>query len=393
MPSAKPTSNCKMQHSGSGLSRAMSRGTKCCILVLLMLLFPLWAIAAPAGIIAPVLLKNIERDAVGLKVIHDGDQAILLAGKSLILFDNKDGRELSRHEFGVSENPLRLDLVSPSEIAVTSVSAGSLSSYIFEAANNEFRVALKEAPYFFRVVEMGGRPILAGQASSSVLPFAGGIWEFVWDGAKLRKVGRINLPKRIGIYQFAPSAGDDWEKIWVRDDSGYLKRYEKRGRKWKITYKTSERYRGGVNCFLFKKDETISEERPEPVCVPTPPVVLRSRVMSDERRATGDELIIVDSHDFLLGGVLLEPAKPRKAYINLLAFKESEGLRSCKRWGPYQGWIGGYFLDSRWQIADGKNKSAGVTKLIMLRNTTDKYAAKVRVEEIDISNVDCGEEF
>jgi hypothetical protein len=342
------------------------------------------ASAAKSGILSKPL-KKIKSDAVDVGFVKGTNQVLVLSRKAVVLFDKDSGQELARHEFGTLEIPLRLDLADVNsdgqpEALVTSVSSKNLSSYLFSISGGSLSVTAGELPYFFRTINKNGQDLLVGQRSSSVEPFAGAIFELKWRGKKFSKGSKLDLPKRVGIYQFTPADPFLWDKFWVRKSGGQLRLYEKVGKKWKVVYKTSDRYRGDVNCFEIKLDKIMTERIKEPLCIPTPAIVLTDSVKGESR-------IIVDSHKFLLGGVILDPSVPMKGALELLVFDEDDGLISCKTFGPYQGWIANYFVETTGE--GSKNK----TELFVLRNGDKKYGAGGRISKIDITNIDCRDEM
>lgn len=366
-------------------------------ITLLMLLFPLRASGGEDLFDITPLLKTIDGEAVGLRFVEWGRRGLLLTNRALMLFDWASNKELAHYKFGVAEQPLRLDVVERDghlDIVVTSVSGGELSSYLFRLQTPEprysgtpeltpraFEVVASQLPYFFRVIEKGGEDILVGQRSSREFPFAGGVYEFTFEGGRLRRGERLDLPRRISIYGFAPYSSEDWSGIWVRDSGGQLRLYEKSGRKWKVIYKTSDRYRSDVNCFSFSKEEVMTEDRQEEACVPVPPLVFHNR------------MIIVASHEFLLGGVILKPGRPRKVFVHLLAFREAEGIVACRQWGPYQGWIGDFFMGPKPRHSGTPALRNTDARPLVVRNSSDKYYGGIKIDKLDVGSVDCNSEF
>ena len=107
-------------------------------------------------------------------------------------------------------------------------------------------------------------------------------------------------------------------------------------------------------------------------------------VVSPESSFSSNEVLILDSHKFLLAGVILEPSKPSKGFINIMAYDDGEGLVNCQDYGPYQGWIADFFPETS-VVKEGKRE---VTKeqLFILKNGS---GGRVRFSEIDITNIDC----
>lgn len=372
------------------------KGTPSLFLVFLILVqFVLVVSALPAlagnsQIISAGILKKIEGDVVGVRFFQGGKRVLVLAGKNLTLFDAASGGEIARHSFGISEHPLRLDLADISndgnpEIAVTSFLSGRPSSYLIGYSDEAgFKVILGDIPYLFRAVGVGGGEFLAGQTSTQESPFAGAVHRLLLKGGRLKRGERLDLPKRIGIYQFA--SGGVEERMWVRDNDAKLRLYQKSGRKWKVAYKTSEKFRGNANCVLFLEEVVGTENREKRVCVPVPPQVSISGP-GTESRITSIEYLIIDSHDYLLAGVMLRPNLPRKAYVNMLTYTDEGGLVSCKEWGPYQGWVGAYL-----SAAGCALPGAGCPKTGVFINSSGEYG-KPRLSEIDIASVDCSADF
>lgn len=336
-------------------------------------------------------LKKIDSDAVDLHIIEEKGQVLVLSRRLLLLVDSAGGSHLSKYRFGAGEFPLRLDVKDIDgdgrlEAMVTSVMYAELSSYLFKIkADNSLELVKNDLPYFFRLADKSGEEILLGQKSSKIEPFAGRVFHLEWNGKKFVRKEKLDIPKQADIYDFTPVNEYSWDAFWVRDKSGYLRRYERDGKKWKSTYKTSERYRGGVNCFLFEKRLIMSERVKEPLCVPTPPSVF-------SYGAVGEERLVVDSHKFLLGGVILDPSIPQKGYLNVLSYTDVSGIIDCKRYGPYQGWIADYYVkEIRDEAKKGQDKD--IIKVFVLRDSSEKRGARVRFSELNITNVDCREEF
>lgn len=345
-----------------------------------LIVLPLSAVAAEASLISTRVLKNVDGYAMGIALLADG-RIFLLSSKAIFAIDSEGENIIGSHRFGIAEVPLRVDAADldgdgAEEIIVTSVEAGRPSSYIFGFKDdNAFSVISEDVPYFFRVVEDGLVKVLIGQASSNNAAFAGDIHLMMLNGKEVKRVGKIDLPRGIGLYDFAEAGRLSLERVWVRDDSGRIKLFEKDGRKWKTTYKTSERYKSGVNCFPFKKTRLMTESVDEVACIKTPIEVFAAGIVNP------NELLLVDRQMFLVGGVLLEPGVPKKSYLYALTFNNSEGVMECRYWGPYQGWISDYFSDGRRQKIDSR-------RLVLLRNS-GRFKWGLHASTIDIGSVDC----
>lgn len=369
---------------------------------------------SPATFSADTLdLKNLTSVAVGVRFDYTSGIFYLLTKNDLISYRLETVEELGRFKFGAFERPLRLDLIDIDgdgrlNPVVTSVVAEGLRSYVFASeSGKDIKVLAKNLPYFFRVSRIDGADVLLGQRSTEVEPFAGAIYVLSLSGGKIKRGERLELPKNIGIYSFASPTTDNG-KIWIRDGDGYLKLYEKLEKKWKAVSRSSEKYKGGVNCISFTELVPMAERVREALCVPVPPVILRLEAGTRTPKngegkdiGKGDkadkgvgrwtsaqgqdsiplgEMIFVDDHAYLLGGVILTPQAPHKSY--LYALSTQVGLDECRKWGPFQGAIADYFVEV------GLDKRLGLYNLVLLRNESGKNGG-VRLTDIDITGLDC----
>ena len=351
---------------------------------------------------------DVKGFALSIRMSASGEKFYLLTSRNLTIYSLKTQQVITSYSFGVNEKPLRLDILDldgdgGEDMIVTIVVPPKLRSRIFTIDEDQkIQPLVGDLPYFFRVIRTKEKgALLVGQKSTETNPFAGNVFELKLEGGKIVKKRSLDLPKSTGIYSFANRP----DGVWIRDNEGRLKLYKKTGRKWKREFKSTEKYRGNVNCFNFTELEPMSERVKDPVCIPTPPVVIsipnkiestnhESRITKDEKvnrwekttsATQGDlkELIIIDDHKFFLSKVILSPNVPTKAYLFQVAYSEAGELIDCSNSGPYQGWIADYIID---ETAPGDKE--GRETLVLLRNQA-LSGGDVKLTDLSISLLDC----
>jgi len=360
------------------------------LLIAVVLSAALLVHARPSIIVSAKFLRSVEGSVVGFETLQSPSFYVLLTPRELLTLGAGAEKPISHYRFGTMERAFRLDRMDidgdgRDELAVTVVSSERPASYLFKIDDEGGLTSIVSGiPFYLRAVVTPSGRELVGQQSISEDAFVGGVYRLTLKGGRLKKNGRLDLPKKTGIYQFAAPLTDS-EAVWIRGSSDRLRRYEKLRGKWKQVYKSSERYRSETNCFVFKKYDVMSEDRKVAVCVPVPPEFVSISQIAKGGEAKGLELLLLDRSNFALGGVILEPKVPSKSFLDVMNYTDLAGLVQCRQYGPMQGWIGDLTV-IRAPVAPGKEKSP---KVLVFINGNEFSKATSRVEEFDMSSIDC----
>ncbi|HLB25792.1 MAG TPA: hypothetical protein VJM83_05650, partial [Nitrospirota bacterium] len=204
------------------------------------------------------------------KVAGGGTGVVLTDGHGLVVYtiDRDAMRESWREAASKSDTHLSVECADLNgngrdEIYVTALGPGGLASYVVEHDGSEFRRTAGPEPVFFRVLDMpDGTKKLLTTTIGKDSPYSGIVNEYRWDGGKLVRAGRFELPDKIkDIYGFAiadviPEKDDKKpvpEIVWV-DDSDYVQVLDMGGKR---LWKSPERY-GGYDNFFEVQNRDLS---------------------------------------------------------------------------------------------------------------------------------------
>ncbi len=352
------------------------------LLIAVSLFSALLVYSRPSVVVSAKFLRSVEGSVVGFEILKTPPLHVLLTSRELLTLGIGAEKPIAHHRFGTIERAFRLDRIDVDgdgrdELAVTVVASERPSSYIFKIDDKGgLTPIISGVPFYLRsVVTSSGRE-LVGQQSISEDVFVGGVYRLKLKGKRFKKNGRLDLPKKVGIYQFADPLLDS-EVVWARDSSDRLKRYEKPRGKWRPVYKSSERYRSDTNCFVFKKYDVMSEDRKVGACVSVPPKIVQ-------------DYMLLNRSSFVLGGVILEPKVPSKSFLDVVNYTDLAGLVQCRQYGPVQGWIGDVTEISSPVPPEADPPSAEkAPKILVFINGNEFSKATSRVEEFDMSSIDC----
>lgn len=255
---------------------------------------------------------------------------------------------------GVRLFTMNLDDDAAEEIIVSAIEEGRPASFAIKLDGDRFRTVFDHSPWHLRVLEseeMSKGKMLIGQQLNSQDFFNGPVFEMTLNGGKLKRGGRLELPARTAIYEFAvlpPGAGDSQQgaqnsplmisRIMRLDGNEPLKLFERRGKKFKRVWKSNDRYDGSVNIVDAVEREVLGiatdfeTVHREPQVVTTRDGFLLSAIMHDvplkgvvgKRPIVHDGRIVFLKEDPSLGFMKSVETKEVPGYIADYAVRPEE---------------------------------------------------------------------
>ncbi len=221
----------------------------------------------------------MEGQPVGLAVNDldsDGKQEIAIAfDKKLLIARVEQGKFLQLAEIDIptgqqllSLDEIDLDNNGSSELYMTAVTDGKLSSLSVEYLNSSYQLNSMGVNWFLRSIELPGEgKVLIGQIMGEEDGFYGQPFKVKREGQQLIAGEKLNLPAGVNLYNFTPFTDEDNRVLYaVLSDTDYLKVITPGG----LVLWESDTYFGGTEVqFEHKTGSSVSDEEPPPVQIQT----------------------------------------------------------------------------------------------------------------------------
>jgi hypothetical protein len=228
---------------------------------------------------------SLTGSPVGLAVADfdsDQQQEVAVAfSKSLQIARVVDGTyqplqklEIPTGIFLLGLDSIDLDHNGTPELYLTAVKEGHPASLLVEFQESEFRIVIREIPWFMRVVDLleEGRTLIAQQLSDDGKSFSGQPFRVLRDGLLLKPGPPLALPAAASLYGFVPFQDKSGATMYAYLTAGdYLNVSNASG---EILWESSDYFGGSDACVeiketaLSRKTETLRE-----------PLCLRSRLL------------------------------------------------------------------------------------------------------------------
>jgi hypothetical protein len=219
--------------------------------------------------------RNFNFEAEGLAIgdlTGDGlNETVIMAGQSLHIFRNQDGRMADLKEIKGEKyhNYISVDVADinkndRSEIFVTCLNENTklLDSFVLEWSGTDFVPIAQGEKWYFRVIThpVDGK-MLVGQKRGIGDLFMEGVFQMVWDGQGYVDQDKLPLPKGAVLYGFAMGdpTNEGSDMVVSMDAEGQLRIYNSAGgREWT----SDERYGGSEKHLRFiGPDRSESDSR------------------------------------------------------------------------------------------------------------------------------------
>jgi TolB-like protein len=312
--------------------------------------------------------RNFNFEAEGLAIgdlTGDGfNETVIMAGQSLHIFRNQDGRMADlkeikgdKYHFYISVDVADINKNGRAEIFVTCLNENTklLDSFVLEWNGTDFVPVAQRERWYFRVIThpMHGK-MLVGQKRGIGTLFMEGIFQLTWDGRNYVDQDKLRVPKDTIIYGFAlgdpTNEGND---MFVSINSeGQLRVYNSAGgREWK----SDERYGGSEKHLrLPAADKSESDNR----------LFLPQRVFIVDSNKDNKNEVLVIKNEALTGGLFKNYRSYGSGTFQALTW---DGLGLTPLWQTQK--ISGYVSD--YSLADMNNDGNQqlIATVVTRRNT------------------------
>ena len=228
----------------------------------------------------------------------DGMYEILLLKREQLIVGRIDGRKFKRKfscEWKGSAKAARLDLFDLDgdglkEAIITAADDGIPASLALKIEGKGCKQVLSDVALSLRVMwlppkdeETGWRESIVGQGWSSQQYFSGPVEEYRFEKGKLKRVGRVRLPRNTRVYRFAFLPPEDERDVVVlyRSAAPLEVRVNVRGNKWKKTWRSPQRYGSSGNILKAVQRPALDRVQSDYASFELPPLVLRNIYGSD----------------------------------------------------------------------------------------------------------------
>jgi hypothetical protein len=156
-----------------------------------------------------------------------------------------------------------LDGDGKDELVIAAVEDGMPASLALraDAEGRACSQMLSDVRLSIRVVGWpGGGKKLLGQGWTTQAFFAGHVRELAFEGGRLKQGARVDLPRNVGIYQFAPLPdGPEGPAVAILKGPGNMEVRERRQGKWKRAWRSPERLGGTTNVLPAEQRPALDE--------------------------------------------------------------------------------------------------------------------------------------
>jgi TolB-like protein len=294
-----------------------------------------WRSASFKHLINGIAMGDVDRDG---KM-----ETVVVTPQEVIIYRAESGRFYKAHEIkdSGSRYPIGVDVADINdngfpEIFVTSLAASrnTVDSAVFEYDGQAFQKIVDGSSWYYRVCDVPGRgKILLGQKHQVAKPFAGPIYDMIWQNSEYVPEAEIKTPKEIQVMGFGlgdilndqqetAAAYRQDDRIQIIDASG------------KQIWKSTERY-GGSTLHCYGDQETREHIRNF--------LYYPMRLLVTDTNGDGESEVIVVKNYELTGRRLEQFRKYTNAEVESMTW---DGLGLQTRWKTRKisGFIRDYFL-------------------------------------------------
>ena len=212
-------------------------------------------------------------------VTGDGlNKVVIIDTHNVMIYQKKDNGFTMLHKIPgrSSDNYLAVDVADINrngvkEIIVTSMTRNMVDSFVLEYRDGKFVKIASKLPWFMRVIDTPGGPILLGQTRGMDKVFSTPIHEIIWEEGQYKEGKKMKIPVGLSVYGLTidnlGTGGS--EKIIALDNNDYLYIYEQTdkplvrlqilGGSPERIYKSDDNY-GGSNTAIINDDLVPEDE-------------------------------------------------------------------------------------------------------------------------------------
>ncbi len=249
------------------------------------------------------------------------------------------------------------------EIIVTSMTRNIVDSFVIEYRDGKFVEIASKLPWYMRVIDNPGGPILLGQTRGMGKPFSNPIHEIIWEEGKYNEGKKMKIPVGLSVYGLTidnlGTGGN--EKIIALDDYDYLNIFEQTdkplmnlkrlGGSPERIYKSDDNY-GGSNTAIVNDDLSPDDENRI--------TFINSRILTLDTGKDGKKEIIIVKNLSSMGRVL----KNVKVFTSSEVYDlEWDGLGLVENWKTRK--ISGYVADYQLKDIDNDGQKEIVLALVL----------------------------
>jgi len=150
----------------------------------------------------------------------------------------------------VSISAFDLDGDGSQELYVSRLKGDFADSCILEKVGDTFKYTSCGLPYFLRAVDIeGDSTVLLSQGFRKEWGFSKKLYTLEKGKKGLKKASRFKLPKGVDLYDFEifDLTADGENNLVTLEADRRIRIYIKKGRKWKVDWKSSDKYGGTLN--------------------------------------------------------------------------------------------------------------------------------------------------
>ncbi len=308
----------------------------------------------------------------------DGVNEIVVIDSSNVMIYQKDGsalKPLQQISGKNYNNYLSIDVADINEngvkeIIVTSLTRGTLESFVLEWQKGKYVQIASTLRWFLRVMrDSTGSDLLLGQQLGLEKPFDSPIYEITWDGEQYKAGRKMKIPKGLSIYGLALDTleKDGTEKVIAFNEDDHLVIYDETdkaienihvllGGAKEMVWKSEEEFGGSNNVFnpydRIQTTDNVGEQSGK--------FFVNPRIVTLDTNKNGKKELIVVKNNSVTGRSFRSSMIFISSEIYNLAW---DGLGLAENWRT--GKINGYVADYQFKDIDNDGQNEVVIALVM----------------------------
>ena len=319
-------------------------------------------------------IGDVNKDGLNEVVLIDSNSVMiyLRKGNDFVLLTKITGR---KSDLYLSVDVADVNGNGVPEIFVTSYIEDRVDSFVLEYRDGKYEKIASGLPWFLRVINTTGTPVLLGQPMHPGNPFINPIHEIVWNDGKYLEGGRMKIPQGLSVYGLTIDTIEEGrpERIICLDSYDYLRVYEKTeelierlerfGGAPELLYKSDDQFGGSNNSFEFNaaKRANVSADQERQW------VYVNPRIITYDTNRDGKKEIILLKNLSATGRLLSRIKLFTSGEVYNI---EWDGLGFVENWKTRK--INGYIADYQVKDIDNDGRDEIVLALVLSVGPTIK---------------------